>query len=135
MTVCIKSYIENLDTHAKHLGISVLFAEPGHAKVTMPVDERHRTGVGLVHGGAMFALADIAFAAACNACKGMVMLNVNTSISYMKAGKEGPLTAEAKAVHEGKTLATYEVNVRDAQENLLAVCQITGYRTQNPLPD
>lgn len=133
MSICIKNHIEEHDTYGKHLGVTIQSAEAGHAVASMPVDDRHRNGVGLVHGGALFALADIAFAAASNACRDTAMLNVATSVSYMKSGKNGPLTAEARRIHEGKTLATYEVQVRDPENTLLAVCQITGYRTQMSL--
>jgi len=40
---------------------------PGQAEVRMPLDQRHLNGAGIVHGGAIFSLADVAFAAASNA--------------------------------------------------------------------
>ena len=129
----IKRHIETRDTFGRHLGITILEAREGYAKASMPLDERHRNGVGLAHGGAMFALADIAFAAAANAALGNAMLNVSTAASYIKAGKDGPLTAEAKALSNGRRMAVYEVSVQDAHGTLLSQFQITGYRTDAPM--
>ncbi len=130
----IKTHIETNDTYGRHLGITLQSVKPGHAIASMPVDERHRNGVGLVHGGALFAVADIAFAAASNACKDTAVLNISSSVTYMKAGRQGPLTAEARLIHEGRTLCTYDVEVRDPEGVLLAVCRITGFRTATPIP-
>lgn len=131
----IKTHIENRDTFGRHLGITIVEAHEGYAKASMPLDERHKNGVGLAHGGAMFALADIAFAAAANASLGNAVLNVSTAASYIKAGTAGPLEAEAKAVSSGRRMVVYEVRVRDARGVLLSQFQITGYRTDTPMLD
>ena len=133
MDTCIKSHIEQYDTFAKHLGIRIELAEPGHGMASLPFDERHKNGVGIAHGGALFALADIAFAAASNACQGGAMLNVTSSIAYMKPGKKGPITAEATEESSGAHLGTYRVDIRDGEGTLVAVATITGYRTERPV--
>lgn len=134
MNECIKSHIEQYDAMARHLQISVDVSEDGYGKASMPLTERHVNGVGVAHGGAIFTLADVAFAASANACAGSAMLNAQTSISYLKAGSKGPLVAEARIVRRGKRLTTYQVDVCDADGALLAVATVTGYRTDIPLP-
>ena len=128
----IKTYIETRDTFGRHLGVTVIEAREGYARASMPLDERHKNGVGLAHGGAVFGLADIAFAAAANASLENAVLNVSTAASYIKAGKVGPLEAEAKVVSNGRRMVVYEVRVTDAQGTLLSRFQITGYRTDAP---
>lgn len=134
MNECIKSHLENHDELAKHLEITVDVSEDGYGEASMPMRQQHRNGVGVAHGGALFALADVAFAAAANACLGPAVLNAQTSISYLKAGTKGPFRAVARAVRLGKTLCTFEVKVHDADGAMLAIATITGFRTAIQLP-
>jgi acyl-CoA thioesterase len=76
------------DKFALHTGIELLEVKSGTAKVRMEVKPFHINGVGLVHGGALFTLADFAFAAAANSHK-EVAVAINASISYLKGIKTG----------------------------------------------
>ena len=131
MDRCISSHIDESDGFAKNLGLKLEHFEPGRARVSFALDERHKNGVGLAHGGALFAAADLAFAAASNACQGGAMLNVCSSITYLKAGKVGPIVAEAEEERSGKTLGTYNIRITDGEGELIAVCRITGCRTDH----
>ncbi len=123
------SPVQEHDALLKHLSIDILEVSEGYARAEMPLQDTLRNGVGLAHGGAIFALADIAFAAAANTQEDVLILNAQSSISFVKAGKTGPLTAEAKRVTQGSRVAVYDVEVHDAEGSLLAMCRITGYRT------
>jgi acyl-CoA thioesterase len=59
--------------------------------------DHHGNAVGVVHGGAIFSLADLVFAVASNS-HGTVALGVNVAISYMTAARGGTLVAEAEEV-------------------------------------
>ena len=131
MDFCITSHIDEHDSFARHLGLRVDSFEPGRATVSFDLDHRHKNGVGLAHGGALFAAADLAFAAASNACQGGAMLNVSSSITYLKAGKVGPITAVAEEERSGRHLGTYNIRITDGTGELIAVCRITGYRTEH----
>lgn len=133
MDFCIRSHIEEADGFARHLGLVVEHYEPDFARVSFEVDERHTNGVGLIHGGALFAAADLAFAAASNACQGGAMLNVSSSITYLKASKKGPVVAEARAERTGRHLGTYNIRLTDGDGELIAVCRVTGFRTELPI--
>ncbi|MDP3623948.1 MAG: hotdog fold thioesterase, partial [Methanobacteriaceae archaeon] len=76
----IKKYFQK-DKFAKFNGIKILEIKKGWAKVKMDITENHFNGVGIVHGGAIFSLADMAFAAAANS-HGNVSVGINASISY-----------------------------------------------------
>lgn len=54
------------DRVARWLGTEIVDAGPGRAAIRMPVTEAMVNGLGTVHGGVVFTLADIALAAACN---------------------------------------------------------------------
>jgi acyl-CoA thioesterase len=104
--------MKGTDYFAEALGIKVLEAKDGYAKVTMEVEKIHTNALGFTHGGAVFSLADYAFAHACN-CGENVAVAVQVSINFLKPTVEGDLlTAEATRVSEGKTTGLYQVTVR-----------------------
>jgi len=121
----IKKYFEN-DRFADLAGIEILEIKKGWSRVKMNITEKHLNGVGIVHGGAIFTLADLAFAAAANS-HGNVSVGINASISYMKAGKGKILMAEAQEVSRNPRLSSYMVRVTDEEDDLIAIFQGMAY--------
>ena len=119
------------DRYAKHSGIELVSVSPGHAVAQMPVQSHHLNAVGSVQGGAIFTLADFAFAAASNA-HGKVALAINVSITYMKAVSSGTLRAEAREISVNPKLGSYTVNITDEHSTLIAVFQGLVYRKDQP---
>ena len=121
------------DALAGHLGMELVEARPGWARARMPIRDCLRNGYGYVHGGAIFALADFAFAAAANA-HGTVALAMNATISFTKPGIEGDLTAEAEEIALGRRTGTYRVTVRDEDGDTVAAFQGGVFRLGEELP-
>ncbi|MHC5173758.1 MAG: PaaI family thioesterase, partial [Planctomycetota bacterium] len=69
------------DAFAEHNGIELVEIGPGMARAVMTVGNEHFNGVGIVHGAAIFSLADFAFAAASNS-HGVVAVAINANISF-----------------------------------------------------
>jgi acyl-CoA thioesterase len=113
-------------------GIELVEIAPGEAKVKLEIGEKHHNGLGTVHGGAIFTLADLALAAASNS-RGTVAVLVNASISYFKAISQGVLYAEAREESLAKRLATYSVRVTNGEQELIALMQATVYRKKETL--
>lgn len=105
--------------------------EPGLAEAVMAIEDRHMNAVNVVQGGAIFTLADYAFAAASNAC-GSLTLGVNCSISYFKTPKGRILYAKAHKVSSGNKLCTYQVDVTDEEGELIATFTGMGYIKSSP---
>ena len=122
----IQEFVEQ-DTFAQHLGIELLEASAGYAKVQLTITEKHLNGLHTVHGGVIFTLADVAFAIASNA-HGPVAMAINAHISYIKAVTEGTLIAEARETSLNPKLATYTVLVSNDQGNAIAIFQGMVYR-------
>jgi acyl-CoA thioesterase len=122
----MRAYLESRDTFARHLGVELETMEQGRCVATLPLDERHRNAMGNAHGGAIFALTDMAFTGAAVSL-GIPVVNAQSSISYTAPGKTGPLRAEAHPVHVGRKLNTFEVTVTDAAGTLVARALVTGY--------
>ena len=130
----VRQHIADHDLFAQHLGIVIEDLRDGYAKATMPLDNRHKNGVGIAHGGALFAVADLALAAASNAA-GRLNLTVNSTLSFLAAGKEAPITAEAQRVGGSSRLSTYSITVRDGSGTLVASGQATTYAKDKTLAD
>ena len=132
MSPALRAFFQN-DRFAAHSGIELLDAGPGWATARMTVADQHLNAADVVHGGALFTLADLVFAVASNS-HGQLALGINVSISYLKAARAGTLTAEAKEVSRNSKLATYTMEVRDAAGDLVALAQGTVFRKDTPVP-
>lgn len=128
------NYVAKYDKLVRFMGMKVEKVSPDYAKVSMPLTENHLNGMGAAHGGAIFALADVAFGAASNADRKSGVVNMTTSIEYLRPGKNGPLVAEARLIREGKHIVSYDVQIFDGEGNLIARTMTSGYVTNLPLP-
>jgi acyl-CoA thioesterase len=110
--------MKGTDYFAEALGIKVLEAKDGYSKVSMKVEKIHLNALGFTHGGAIFSLADYAFAQACNFGEN-VAVAVQVSINFLKPSVEGDtLTAEAKRVSDGKTMGLYNVTISNQDKQV-----------------
>jgi acyl-CoA thioesterase len=127
----LKEFFKN-DRFAALSGIELVEVSPGRARAKMEITESHLNGINTVHGGAIFTLADLAFAAASNS-HGTVAVAINASIWYVKAALEGTLFAEAREVSMNPKLATYTIEVVDQTGELIASFQGMVYRKQQSI--
>lgn len=130
----IKEFFAKRDRFAAKTGIEILEVSEGRAKAKMEIREEHLNGVGTVQGGAIFTLADLAFAAAANS-HGTVAVAINVNISYLKAISQGTLFAEAIEETVGSKIGTCSVRVTDQNGDLIAIFQGMVYRKKDRLED
>ena len=121
------------DQFAARNNIELLEAAKGHAKAKMTLHPHHWNGIGTVHGGALFTLADFCFAAACNS-HGTVAVAIDANITFMKASSTGTLYAEAREIAKNFKLGSYAVEVRNEAGDLIAQFQGLAYRKKDSLP-
>ena len=124
----IRAYIAK-DAFAEFLGAEVQVPEPGRSRVSVTVTEDMVNFHGMTHGGLIFTLGDIAFAAAGNS-HGQTAVALNVNIAFLKASGVGDrLVAEAREVSAGGRTALYEIKVYNADTgDLLASSQDLVYR-------
>lgn len=123
----------NNDPLARHLGVELLEVKAGYAKARMALEPFHRNAFGLVHGGAIFGLADCVFQAASNS-HGVFSVAVQASISYFRAPAGGVLFAEATEVSRTKRLAHYSIRITQERDELIALFQGFVYRMPDKNP-
>ena len=99
------------DLAAQALGIEILDVAPGAVRVAMVVRSDMLNGHGTCHGGMLFALADTAFAFACNSY-GEAMVAAGASIEFLAAAARGErLIATASETSRSARHGIYDVAV------------------------
>ena len=87
---------------------------------------------GVVQGGAIFALCDLAFAGVANSGNERTVAQT-ASISYLRPGTGKKLVATAKLIHRGRRSAVIAVEVVNDEGKLVAMATITGCPLGIPL--
>jgi acyl-CoA thioesterase len=121
------------DRFAGYNRIELLEVGEGTAKAQMVVTENHLNGLRTVQGGALFTLADFAFAAACNS-REKIAVALDANINFLKAVSSGTLIATASEVDLKRTVGVYRVEIRNEANELIAIFQATAYRKE-PKPE
>ena len=105
------------DGFAREIGIELMEAKDGHAKMKIDINEKHRNPIGSVHGGCLFSLADtVAGVALSTTGVGCTTLSAHTT--YIKAAmmdKSRVLYGEATPIRIGRKIAVYQVDITDDQ--------------------
>ena len=106
-------------------GVEILDVKPNYARCTLKISTKHRNAMGAVMGGAIFTLADFAFAVAANA-ETLQTVSTNSSISYLASSKGNELFAETHCLKDGRTTCFFETLVTDEKNTLIAKISTVG---------
>jgi len=128
----IKKFFTEEDRFAQFCGMELLDVDAGWAKTSMKIEPHHMNGAKTVHGGAIFTLADFAFAVASNS-RGSLAMGINTGVNFVKAATKGTLYAEAREQSINSKLASYSVLVTDDNGDTIAIFQGMVYRKKESL--
>ena len=128
----IYEFLEN-DVFAVEAGIELLEVGNGTARARMEILQRHLNGGGVCQGGAIFTLADLAFAAATNS-HAQLTFSIQSNIQFFKSESHGFLYAEAKEIFNHGKLASAEVRITNEDGELIAMFNGMGYHKGAPLP-
>ncbi len=117
---CAASMLNN-DKASHALGIEVDITAAGAATVSMTVRDDMLNGFGVCHGGMVFALADSAFAFACNAYDEQTVA-ASCQVEFLRPARKGDkLTANASEDHRGRKTGYYTVTVHNQDDELVAL--------------
>jgi acyl-CoA thioesterase len=126
----LQQFFEENDRFAKLLGFQIEEFNVGVAKVSVLIKEEHLNAANVVHGGFLFSLADYAFALASNS-HNKLSLAISANIMFQHAKPNGKLYAYAKELSIGNKIATYEVQISDEKDSVVATYTGTVYRKDN----
>jgi len=110
-------------------GIRIRQADPGHAVCDLTVQPHHLNANNTPMGGAIFTLADFAFAVAANGHSRSVTVSQHCSVTFLAPAKGKTLTAEASCLKAGRRTCLYEVKVTDDEGTYEAHMTVNGFTT------
>lgn len=117
------------DKFSEWMGLHIDKVELGYCLLHYTVTEDMLNGFGIIHGGALFAASDSAFAFACNTY-GYITVALEVSISFTRSATVGEqLKVDAKEVHMGNRTGVYEIRTTNEKDELLSLFKGTAYRT------
>lgn len=109
------------DHAARGLGMDIRAVGPGTATLTMVVRQDMVNGHGTCHGGFIFAVADAAFAYACNSFNHRTVA-AGVDINFLAPAHLGDvLTAHGHARHQGGRSGVYDIEIANQDGRLIAV--------------
>jgi acyl-CoA thioesterase len=115
------------DRASAALGIEVVEHGPGWARARMTVRPDMVNGHDLAHGGLVFALADTAFACACNGW-GPATVAAGADISFVRPARAGDLLeAEARVRTRAGRSGIYDVTIRRGDD---VIAEFRGRSTE-----
>ncbi|MDR2384955.1 MAG: PaaI family thioesterase [Tannerella sp.] len=128
----INEFLKN-DIFAVKAGVELLEAGNGTAFARMKITPEHLNGGGVCQGGAIFTLADLAFAAATNS-HAELTFSIQSDIKFFKSESSGYLYARAKEIIRQGRISSVEVYITNAAGALVAAFSGTGYNKKIKLP-
>jgi acyl-CoA thioesterase len=117
------------DAFSQWMGLELLSIGEGTCSLKFVVKPEMLNGFGIIHGGAVFAASDSAFAFACNS-HGRIAVALDVSITFTRAATAGDtLLVEARELHLGYKTSVYEIRTTNEAGELVAIFKGTAYRT------
>ncbi|WML41032.1 hotdog fold thioesterase [Neobacillus sp. OS1-2] len=116
------------NTLLEALGIEITYLEKGKVIATMPVDERTKQPMGLLHGGASVALAETvasvgAYELVDKETQAVAGLEINAN--HVRSATEGIVTAVGTILYQGKSTMVWDIKIHDEQDRLICVSRCT----------
>jgi acyl-CoA thioesterase len=123
------------DRASQVLGMTIESCGPGRATVSMRIRPDMVNGHRICHGGLIFALADSAFAFACNS-HGHNTVAAGAAIEFLAPGREGDLLqAIAQERWRAGKAGIYEIEVRNQRDETVALFRGRSHQVAGRLID
>lgn len=116
------------NTLAEHLQMKVTEVGENFVTMKMPVNSNVHQPLGMLHGGAVAALAENVASLAGNLvanAAGKVCLGLSLNTNHLKSVKDGFVLATAKPIHLGRSTQVWEVETKNEEGLLINVCRMT----------
>lgn len=116
------------NTLVEHLGIKFTEVGEDYLRATMPVDDRTRQIMGILHGGASVALAETVGSFAANLCVDRERVNCvgqEINANHLRPVASGIVTATARPFHIGSRSQVWHIEIHDERQRLVCVSRLT----------
>lgn len=130
----LQDKLNQTDRFAAGIGARITELREGYARTEMDVEERHLNGGGVCQGGAIYTLADLAFAAVANS-HGILTLGISNTITFLQSAQPGDhLTAECTETLDHHRLPYCDIRVSNQRGELIACVTGLAYRMKKEFP-
>ena len=123
----LKDELNSNDLFCRENGIILTEIREGYAEAVMKIDERKFNANNVVQGGAIFTLADFAFAGAANSFEGLRCSSMSSNINFLRPGTGNALSARAQVINRGKRSCLVETEVFNDSGKLVAKATTAGF--------
>ncbi|MDB4174396.1 hotdog fold thioesterase [Bacteroidia bacterium] len=113
---------------AQHLAMEVTSVGEDYITMRMPVNSNVHQPLGMLHGGAVAALAENVASLAGNLVvnsQGKACLGLSLNTNHLKSARDGYVYATARPIHLGRSTQVWEVETKNEEDALLNVCRMT----------
>lgn len=118
---CKNTLMETLNIDYVDVGTDFLLGR-------MPVSPKVHQPDGVLHGGAMVALAESVGSAASYIfldARQFVIRGIEISANHVKSIADGYVFARATFIHKGRTTQVWDIRITDEADQLISVCKLT----------
>ena len=113
----------------EHLGIEFTEITPEYVCAKMPVDNRTKQPMGLLHGGASVVLAEslgsVASWLSLENPEKQAAVGVEINANHLRSAREGYVYAKCTALKVGGTMHVWDIKITNDKEELVCVCRLT----------
>ncbi|MCR5331101.1 MAG: PaaI family thioesterase [Lachnospiraceae bacterium] len=113
-------------------GIEIDEVGENYAKCSMKITDDHKNAYGGIMGGAIYTLADFAFAIASNFEQENLTVSLVGQATFMSMSRGSVLYGEARLIKDGKGHCFYEVDITDDLGKDIALVSFTGAHIAAP---
>ena len=116
------------NTLVGHLGIVITELTDDYIKATMPVDDRTKQPLGLLHGGASVVLAETLGSLGATTKVDITKqycVGLDINANHIKSAKSGLVEGIARPIHIGRKTQVWEINITNENKELVCVSRIT----------
>ncbi|TAL66314.1 MAG: hotdog fold thioesterase [Legionella sp.] len=117
------------NTMSEFLGIEFTEIGDDFLKATMPVSERNRQPIGILHGGANVVLGETIASTAANAVidiSKMYCVGLEINANHLRSVKEGVVTGITKPIHLGRTTQVWDIQLFNEEGKLTCISRMTA---------
>jgi 1,4-dihydroxy-2-naphthoyl-CoA hydrolase len=111
----------------EHIGMQVTEIGDDFLRGTLPVDERTRQHMGIIHGGASVVLAETLGSLASGLCcpEGSHIVGLDINANHVRAGRPPYVIGTARPLHIGSSTMVWDIRIRDVEDKLVCVSRLT----------
>ena len=117
------------NTMAEFLDIQFIEVGENFLVATMPVTNRTKQPIGILHGGANVVLAETVASTAANAVvdpERFYCVGLEINANHIRSVKDGIVTAKAIAIHLGRTTQIWQTNIYNTEGKMTCTSRMTA---------